>query len=249
MTNRLAEWLNHNQRKNKSCIIWAYDPTLDKADVFTVGKEIIDDIASMITGVKLNHQIAQPYGVKSSELQSFIKYVHTFDLPVIMDEKINDIGYTNYSIASNYYSIGFDAIICNPFVGWDEGLDQVFQSAEKFNTDVILLVYMSHKGAQFGFGRKVETKNGLMPFYQLFATCVNEWNAVGGIVGATQPVIIKEVRKIFSPEKLIISPGIGAQGGDIKEDRKAGMDFGIVGRSITENPNRKNTLLDFNKIE
>ena len=248
MTNRLAEWLNRNQTKNQSRIIWAYDPVLDKDDVFTVGKEIIADLASMIAGVKFNHQLAQPYGVRSPELQSFIKYIHSFDLPVIMDAKINDIGYTNFSIASNYYSIGFDAIICNPFVGWDEGLDQVFHSAEKYSTDVILLIYMSHKDASFGFGRKVETKNGLVPFYQLFATCVNEWSAVGGIVGATQPTIIREVRKIFDPGKLIFSPGIGTQGGNMAEDREAGMDFGIIGRSITENADRKNSILELNKI-
>ena len=29
-------------------------------------------------------------------------------------------------VANSYYSIGFDALICNPFVGWEGGLDGVF---------------------------------------------------------------------------------------------------------------------------
>jgi orotidine-5'-phosphate decarboxylase len=46
-----------------------------------------------------------------------------------MDCKVNDIGSTNQVIAE-YYTAGFDALIANPFVGWEEGLELIFDDSE-----------------------------------------------------------------------------------------------------------------------
>jgi len=155
-------------------------------------------------------------------------------LPTIMDAKINDIGNTNRAIAEYYYKAGFDAVIASPFVGWEEGLQPVFEVAEKMKRGVILLVYMSHKGASEGYGQIVRdpATGKLRPQCMVFAEKAVEWKADGAVVGATYPEKIREVYAVLKGKVPIYSPGVGAQGGDIEAAVKAGARFLIVGRTI-----------------
>jgi orotidine-5'-phosphate decarboxylase len=158
-----------------------------------------------------------------------------------MDCKINDIGNTNRVIAENYYNAGFDAVIANPFVGWDEGLQPVFEVAKKMKKGVILLCYMSHKAAWEGYGQKIQQHNKLTAQYVAFAKKALEWNADGVIVGATYPEKIKEVRQILTDKVPIYSPGVGAQGGDVQSAIQAGAEYLIAGRTILNAPNPATT--------
>ena len=153
-----------------------------------------------------------------------------------MDAKINDIGNTNRTIAEYYYKAGFDAVIASPFVGWDEGMQPVFEIAHKMNRGVILLVYMSHKGAVEGYGQTVQdpATGKLVPQYKVFAEKALKWNADGAVVGATYPEKIREISAILKNKVSIYSPGVGAQGGDAETAVRAGADYLIVGRAIVE---------------
>jgi orotidine-5'-phosphate decarboxylase len=175
--------------------------------------------------------------------------IHSYNLPVIMDAKVNDIGYTNYAIATNYYTAGFDAIIVNPFIGWNEGVDQIFKAAEETSKEIILLAFMSHKDSYFGYGREVIDINIKKPFYQIFVESANSWGASGVISGATHIEKVKEIRELLDKDKLVFSPGIGPQGGSYEDARKAGMDYGIVGRGITKSENPVETLKTFIDME
>jgi len=126
----------------------------------------------------------------------------------IMDCKVNDIGSTNQVIAEYYYAAGFDALIANPFIGWEEGLKPIFGVARELQRGVILLVYMSHKGASEGYGQMiVDAETGeKMPQYISFAKKALKWEADGAIVGATYPEKIREVYKIFGEKVPIYSP-------------------------------------------
>jgi orotidine-5'-phosphate decarboxylase len=235
---KFSKLINKNQSEKNSRIIWAFDPPLNTKNSIKMGEEILNSVESYISAVKLNRHLILPLGLQSKELLSFIDMIHSFNLPVIMDAKVNDIGYTNYSIATNYYSAGFDAIIVNPFIGWNEGVDQIFKAAEEMIKEIILLAFMSHKDSYFGYGREVIDNNINKPFYQIFVESANSWGASGVISGANHIEKVKEIRKLLDKDKLVISPGIGPQGGSYEEARIAGMDFGIVGRGITlsENP-------------
>jgi len=105
---------------------------------------------------------------------------------------------------------------------------------------VILLVYMSHKGAEEGYGQTIrDPKTGrLVPQYLVFAQKALAWKADGAIVGATYPEKIREVHAILEGRVPIYSPGVGVQGGDIESAIRAGAHYLIVGRTITlaENP-------------
>ena len=152
-----------------------------------------------------------------------------------MDAKVNDIGATNQVIAEYYFAAGFDAIIANPFVGWEEGMKPLFDVSKRLNRGVILLTYMSHKGAAEGYGQTVvDPYTGeQIPQYVSFARKAVQWGADGVVVGATHPEKIAEVKTILQGKAAIYSPGVGVQGGGAESAVRAGSDYLIVGREIT----------------
>jgi len=207
---------------------------------------VFNEVHPYISAVKINHHLVLPLGTFHG-VKKIIELIHKKDIPVIMDCKANDIGATNKVIAEYYYSAGFDAIIANPFVGWIEGLKPIFEVAKKMQRGVILLVYMSHKGAKEGYGQFVYDENNdeKIPQYISFAKKALKWGADGVVVGATVPERIKEIHKILGDKIPIFAPGIGVQGGKAKSALNAGASYLIVGRSITlaDNPKKTAKLL------
>jgi orotidine-5'-phosphate decarboxylase len=153
-----------------------------------------------------------------------------------MDAKVNDIGATNQVIADYYYAAGFDALIANPFVGWEEGLKPLFEVSRRLERGVILLCYMSHKGASEGYGQTIiDSETGEKTLqYVSFAQKALKWSADGVVVGATYPQKIVEIKHILGEKVPIYSPGIGIQGGSAETAVKAGANYLIVGREITQ---------------
>ena len=223
-------------KERDSRIILALDlpPEKPYKAVLSKALHILDETQEYICAVKINRQLILPLGL-FEEAQKIIFTAKNYGLPLIMDCKINDVGHTNQIIAKYYFEAGFDAVTANPFVGWEEGLKPVFEIAHKNGKGVILLVYMSHKGASEGYGQITKnSKTGdLISQYQIFARKAVEWNADGAVVGATYPDRIAEVKQIVKGKVPIYSPGVGPQGGKIEDAVKAGSDYLIVGRSIT----------------
>ncbi|MCW4021407.1 MAG: orotidine 5'-phosphate decarboxylase [Candidatus Bathyarchaeota archaeon] len=227
--------MEESERRSGSNIILALDRIPGGSNaLLSESIAIIAETHPYLCAVKLNRHLVLPLGL-FDEVQKIVETAHSLDLPVIMDCKINDIGYTNRVIAENYFQAGFDAVIANPFVGWEAGLQPVFEFAKEMDRGVILLVYMSHKAAWEGYGQKVyDPKTGkLAPQYATFAEKALSWKADGAVVGATYPEKIREVHAVLKEKVPIYSPGIGAQGGDIKTAVAAGSHYLIVGRAIT----------------
>ncbi len=198
--------------------------------------DIVNATADYAVAFKFNRQLVLPLGLFDG-IPRVIDAVHDQGLVAIMDCKINDIGNTNEHIARMYLDAGFDALIVNPFVGWEGGLDSVFGLARKRGRAIITLCYMSHPAAGEGYGLDVITdykKKRYVPLYHLFAERALQWKADGVIVGATYPERIGEVRRILRDEIPILSPGVGAQGGNPREAIDAGASYVIVARSIVE---------------
>jgi orotidine-5'-phosphate decarboxylase len=196
---------------------------------------ILDRTNEHIAALKINHQLLLPLGLYDL-LQGIIKKAKSYSLPLIMDCKANDVEHTNRWIARHYFDAGFDAIIANPFIGWEGGIEPLISESREQRKGIILLTYMSHKGASEGYGQKVllERSKNPLPQYLVFAEKAVKWGADGIVVGATYPDKIKEIHKIVKEKVPIYSPGIGAQGGEIEEAFKSGCTFAIVGRSIYE---------------
>ncbi|MDH5449154.1 MAG: orotidine-5'-phosphate decarboxylase [Candidatus Bathyarchaeota archaeon] len=229
-------------KKTGSSIVLAFDlPPNELRELFFRAKQILEAVHVHICAVKLNRHLILPLGL-FGDVQELVNQAKGYGLPIIMDCKINDIGNTNRIIAEYYFKAGFDAVTANPFVGWEEGLQPVFETAKRVNRGVILLVYMSHKGAWEGYGQRVfiEKANQKVSQYRVFAQKALEWGADGVVVGATYPEKIKEVFSILGEKVPIYSPGIGAQGGNIEDAVRSGAKYLIVGRAITlaENPSQ-----------
>jgi orotidine-5'-phosphate decarboxylase len=232
-------------REKESNIVLALDFSFEKPEnriaLYAKAKDVLEDVHPYVCAVKFNHHLVLPLGTFDG-VQKLVTEAHDKGLMTIIDCKVNDIGATNQAIAEYYYAAGFDALIANPFIGWEEGLEPIFQVAKKLQRGVILLVYMSHKGAAEGYGQTVidaET-GGKVPQYISFAKKALKYGADGAVVGATYPEKIAEVHEVLREKVPIFSPGVGAQGGDIAAAVRAGARYPIVGRSIVqaENPAR-----------
>lgn len=227
------------ERRKSSRIVLALDVIDDPKILFAKSMNILESTHEYICALKINHHLVLPLGLFDG-VKKILDRAHDLGLPTIMDCKANDIGNTNRVIAENYYRAGFDAIIANPFVGWEDGLQPIFEIARKMSKGVILLTYMSHKASWEGYSQKVyDTKTGkIKSQYIIFAEKALKWGADGVIVGATYPEKIREIYSILGTKVPIYSPGIGAQGGKIEEALLAGARYLIVGRAIigAENP-------------
>jgi len=141
--------------KARSNLVLALDlPPNTPEKLFANAKNLLETVQPHICAVKFNRHLILPLGLFDG-VQQLLKQAQNYGLPTIMDCKINDIGNTNRIIAEHYFQAGFDAVIANFFVGWEEGLHPVFETADQMNRGIILLVYMSHKGAWEGYGQKV----------------------------------------------------------------------------------------------
>lgn len=227
--------MEESEEREDSKIVLALDRVPGGyCSMFEESIKILEEVHPYICALKLNRHLVLPLGLFDG-VKKIVEKARSLDLPVIMDCKINDIGYTNRIIAENYFKAGFDAVTANPFVGWEAGLKPVFEVARKMEGGVILLVYMSHKAAWEGYGQEVhdpKTKR-TSPQYAVFAEKALSWEADGAVVGATYPDKIREVRMILRDRVPIYSPGVGAQGGNAKAAVAAGSHYLIVGRSIT----------------
>jgi len=235
--------IDETAKNKKTKIILALDFPYEKPEnrekLFFRAERVLEAVNPYICAVKINHHLILPLGTFNG-VQELVKKAHNMGLMAIMDCKVNDIGSTNEVIAEYYYAAGFDALIANPFIGWDEGLKPIFEVARKRQRGIILLTYMSHKGAGEGYGQTIyDAEKGEKTLqYVSFAKKALKWDADGAVVGATYPEKIREVYEILGEKIPIYSPGIGAQGGEIKSALKAGARYLIVGRAITlaENP-------------
>ena len=225
------------KNKNSRIILaldFPFEAPENRKKVFAKAQKVLYAVHPYICAVKINHHLVLPLGTFDG-VQQLVEKIHGRGLLAIMDAKVNDIGATNQVIAEYYYATGFDALIANPFVGWEEGLKPLFEVSQRLGRGVILLAYMSHKGANEGYGQTIiDSETGAkMLQYVSFAKKALKWNADGVVVGATYPQKITEIKQILGEKVPIYSPGIGVQGGAAEKALKAGASYLIVGREIT----------------
>jgi len=225
-----------------------FENPLNRQKLVSKAQNILEAVSPYVCAVKINHHLVLPLGTFDG-VKDIVHEIHEKGLMAIMDAKVNDIGSTNQVISEYYFEAGFDALIANPFVGWEDGLKPIFEVSRRLDRGVILLVYMSHRGASEGYGQTVlDSDSGKsVAQYVAFARKALKWGADGVVVGATHPEKIREIKEILKNEVPIYSPGVGAQGGNADIALQAGASYLIVGREITmaENPGQAASKLLF----
>jgi orotidine-5'-phosphate decarboxylase len=210
-------------RRNRSLLCVGLDPDpakLPVKDVFEFNKAIIDATADLVCAYKPNLAFYEALGIRGLQaLKKTVAYIPK-NIPVIGDAKRGDIGNTATAYARalfGYYK--FDAVTLNPYLGYD--------SVEPFlaykDKGVFVLCRTSNSGA-CDFQDLVD--NFGMKLYQSVALRAGDWNTAGNVglvVGATCPEELREIRKLC-PEMTLLIPGIGAQGGDLEQSVKYGVD-------------------------
>jgi len=141
-------------------------------------------------------------------------------LPLIADFKVADIPNTNTLICEQVFAAGFSAVIAQGFPGPDS-VAACVEAAHAHGGECYVVAEMSHPGALTFFSAGVPER---------LCEIVAETGADGIIAPATRPERVRALRALIGKRK-ILSPGIGAQGGEPAEIAPL-VDGMIVGRSI-----------------
>ena len=176
---------------------------------------IAEEVAPFVAAIKINYPLVLSSGLGIvTEISKFAK--------VICDFKVADIPNTNRLIAESVFEAGAQGIIAHAFPG-SESLKAIREVDS--SKDLFVVITMSHP------------RGGDFFDIEAFCSLALEVGATGVIAPATRPEDISRIRNLIGNLK-IMSPGVGAQGGNSKEALKAGADLIIIGRGIylSDNP-------------
>lgn len=187
----------------------------DEDPIFAFAKAIIDATHDLCVAYKPNTAFFEAHGVKGWQaLEKIIKYLNKNypDHFTIADAKRGDIGNTSTRYAKAFFEeLKFDSVTVAPYMGKD--------SIEPFltfkNKYAILLGLTSNEGA-FDFQTKIVEQQ---PLYQQVIKTASQYknsDKLMYVVGATKATYLKEIRKLI-PNAFLLIPGIGAQGGSLKD--------------------------------
>ena len=189
--------------------------------LFAFNKAIIDATHHLCVAYKPNTAFYEAYGIKGWQaLEKTIKYLNENypELFTIADAKRGDIGNTSTRYAKAFFEeLGFDAVTIAPYMGKD--------SVEPFlafeNKHTILLALTSNEGAYDFQTNKID---GIELYKKVLRTSLTYKNAQNlmYVVGATKASFLKDIRAII-PDSFLLVPGVGAQGGSLKEVCHYGM--------------------------
>jgi orotidine-5'-phosphate decarboxylase len=175
-------------------------------------RRIIDATQDLACAYKLNlafYEAAGERGLRS--LHATLAAIPS-EVITIGDAKRGDIGNTAELYArALFQEFNFSACTVNPYMGTD--------AVEPFLRDpqrgVFILALTSNPGAKdFQYLRVRER-----PLYEHVIRKVKQWDTrknCGLVIGATRPKELQSIRRLV-PEMPLLIPGIGAQGGDLRQ--------------------------------
>ncbi len=224
-------------KKKKSFLCIGLDVDLNKIPqhllkeedpIFAFNKAIIDATHHLCVAYKPNTAFYEAYGLKGWQaLEKTINYLNQNhpEIFTIADAKRGDIGNTSTMYAKAFFhDLGFDSVTVAPYMGKD--------SVEPFlafqDKHTILLALTSNEGA-FDFQTlKVNNKELYKEVLEVSKTYKNSKNLMY-VVGATKAEFLADIRNII-PESFLLVPGVGAQGGNLQDVCKYGMndDIGLL---------------------
>ncbi len=217
-------------RKKKSFLCIGLDTDLDKIPghlheerdpIFSFNKAIIDATADLAVAYKPNTAFYEAYGIDGwKSLKKTIEYLNSQypEIFTIADAKRGDIGNTSSRYARAFFEdLNFDSVTVAPYMGRDSV--EPFLAFEDKHT--ILLALTSNEGA---FDFQTKDLEGEELYKQVLRVSRNYKHSENlmYVVGATKASFLKEIREII-PENFLLVPGVGAQGGSLKDVCKFGL--------------------------
>lgn len=189
--------------------------------IFAFNKAIIDATQHLTVAYKPNLAFYEARGIKGYQaLGKTIDYLNQNypEIFTIADAKRGDIGNTSGMYAKAFFEdLDFDSVTVAPYMGKDSV--EPFLAYEHKHT--ILLALTSNEGAYDFQTQKVDEEE----LYKKVIRTSKEWHNGQNlmyVVGATKAEYLRKIRKII-PESFLLVPGVGAQGGSLKEVCENGM--------------------------
>lgn len=221
-------------KNKKSFLCIGLDVDLDKIPkhllatqdpVFEFNKAIIDATYDLCVAYKPNTAFYEAYGAKGwQSLEKTIAYIKQYypEIFTIADAKRGDIGNTSTMYAKAFFEdLGFDSVTVAPYMGQDS-VEPFLAFENKFT---ILLALTSNSGSKDFQMRQYDDKALFENVLETSLSWKNSANLMY-VVGATNAAYFERIRKIV-PDNFLLVPGVGAQGGSLKEVCKNGLNANI----------------------
>jgi len=209
--------------------------------VFEFNRQIIDATLDYCVGYKINTAFYEALGARGWEaMEKTVNHIPSTHFK-IADAKRGDIGNTSSQYAKAFFeTLNFDAVTVAPYMG----SDSVLPFLEYKNKWVILLGLTSNPGAADFELKKITTNIEILDegvhtvktqtnyLYEEVLRKACTWGTPENlmfVIGATQPNEFINIRE-QTPDYFYLVPGIGAQGGSLKEVSEKAMnkDVGLL---------------------
>tara|TARA_B100001057_G_scaffold9844_3_gene9290 strand:- start:19077 stop:19898 length:822 start_codon:yes stop_codon:yes gene_type:complete len=181
--------------------------------IFEFNKRVIDATKDLVIAYKPNIAFYESMGPSGlSSLSKTLEYIPK-NIFKIADAKRGDIGNTSRMYAKTFFeTYNFDAVTLSPYMG--EDTSKPFLEYDK--KWIILLTLTSNKSST-NIQHYTNSENEKLYSHVIKDSLrwSDEMNTMY-VVGANRIDEIREIRKII-PKNFILIPGVGAQGGNLKE--------------------------------
>lgn len=206
-----------------------------KNGILEFNKAIIDATLPYCVSYKINTAFYESQGLRGWEImQETLAYIPKTHF-TIADAKRGDIGNTSSQYAKAFFeAMDFDAITVAPYMGEDS----IRPFLEYDNKVTIVLGLTSNVGSNDFQQLLLEAYDETLTMvphitqgarekrlYEHVLEKVSTWgnsNNLMFVVGATQAAELDNIRQII-PEHFLLVPGVGAQGGSLKDVSRFGL--------------------------
>ena len=210
--------------------------------VVVFNKAIIDATKHHCVAYKINTAFYESMGLRGWQImEETLQYIPATHL-TIADAKRGDIGNTSAQYAKTFYeTFPFDAVTVAPYMG-EDSVRPFLEYTDKLT---IVLGLTSNAGANdfqklvlhkhhedMGLVQHLVQPNYERYLYQQVIETIAAWGTpdnLAFVVGATRASELREIRSIV-PGNFLLVPGVGAQGGSLKEVAENGLnkDCGLL---------------------
>ncbi len=191
--------------------------------IFEFAKRIIDSTNQYAIAYKPNIAFFEAYGADGfKSLKKIVDYLNQSypEIFTIADAKRGDIGNTSKMYANAFLKeLNFDSITVSPYMGYDS-VEPFLSIEDKL---VFLLTLTSNNGSNDFQELDIDDNNKL---YQKVIEISKTWknsSRIMYVVGAKNTKEILKIRRMV-PNSYLLIPGVGAQGGNMTEICKYGLD-------------------------